>query len=209
MKKTHIFLVDDHEVVRQGISFVFKSHFPGVELSQASNFHQLLQLLSSVKPDLILLDINIPGGNSPDMIPKIRAIHSDVKILIFSAYEEDFLAFRYIKAGVNGYLNKNEDETTIVRAVTKVLDTGRFISPRMKEIIIQNTLDETKSEPLESLSNREMEVARMLVKGMGNIEICNALHIHISTVSTYKKRIFEKLKVDNVVSLVKVFDLYE
>lgn len=209
MKKTHIFLVDDHEVVRQGISFVFKSHFPGVQLSQASNFHQLIQLLSSVRPDLILLDINIPGGNSPDMIPKIRNIYPEVKILIFSAYEEDYLAFRYIKAGVNGYLNKNEDETTIIRAVTKVLETGRFISPKMKEIIVQNTLNETKAEPLESLSNREMEVARMLVKGMGNIEICNELHIHISTVSTYKKRIFEKLKVDNIVSLVRVFEMYE
>lgn len=209
MKQINIILVDDHEVVRQGVSFVLKNNFPDVQLSEASNFPQLLKLLRSEKPDLILLDINIPGGNSPEMIPKIRAIIPQVKILIFSAYEEDFLALRYIKAGVNGYLNKNEDENTIIQAVRKILETGRFISAKMKEIIVQNTLDESPTEPLSLLSNREMEVARLLVKGFGNIEIGQELHIHISTVSTYKKRIFEKLKVDNIVSLVKVFELYE
>src|SRR5690625_1898166 len=133
-KHTKIIIVDDHQVVRQGISFVLKNNCPDVRLFEAARFQQLIDLLNQQEADLILLDINIPGGNSPAMIPKIKAIQPQVKILIFSAYEEDFLALRYIKAGVNGYLNKNKDEKVIINAVKKVLETGRFITPKLKEL---------------------------------------------------------------------------
>lgn len=207
-KDLKILLVDDHSVVRHGISLILKEAFQDVNFIQADSFPAALALLKE-KPDLILLDINLPGGNSTRMIERIKVDHPSVLIIIFSGYSEGQYALRYIHAGANGFLNKDSSDTEIIKAVETVIKNGTYISDATKEKILENVLHKTPINPLESLSDREIEVAELLAKGEGNLEIANKLNIQMTTVSTYKNRIFEKLRINNVVSLVEILKIYE
>ncbi|WP_177733749.1 response regulator transcription factor [Flavobacterium inviolabile] len=206
----NLLLADDHSVVRQGVSLILKYSLPNIKIVQTDTLNGILEKLRNEPFDLLILDINLPGGNNVSMIEKIKSIRPEIKILMFSAFEEDVYAIRYINAGANGYLNKLGNEEEIVEAVGKVLKTGNYISENLKEKLINDLLNKNKSgNPLEKLSNRELEISRLLVSGYGNLEIANHLNIQMSTVSTYKGRIFEKLDVKNVVSLADLFKLYE
>ena len=204
-----VVLVDDHSVVRQGISLMLKKYFPAITVFQASSFNELIDVLKKEKNiDLILLDINMHGGNTTEMIVEVKNIQENARILIFSAYEEKHYALRYIQAGANGYLNKLEEEEEIISAVKQVITTGKYISSVVQKNMIDNLFNNGLVNPLDILSEREFEIANLLVRGEGNLEIANKLNIHVSTVSTYKSRIYAKLNVDNVVSLSDVFKLY-
>jgi len=205
-----ILIADDHSVVRQGVSLILKYSLPNIIINQTDTLNGVLEKMAVTTFDLIILDINLPGGNNVLMIEKIRGIDPNVKILMFSAFEEDLYAMRYLNAGANGYLNKLGNEEEIVEAVRKVMTTGKYISDSLKDKLINDLLNNvSQTNPLERLSNRELEISRLLVNGYGNLEIANHLNIQMSTVSTYKGRIFEKLDIKNVVSLADLFKLYE
>lgn len=207
-KDLNILLADDHSVVRHGISLLLKEAFQGVNIMHANSFEEVLEKIDQ-QQDLIFLDINLPGGNSTKMIKKIRQKNPNLSIMIFSAYNEAQYALRYIHAGANGFLNKDSSDEEIINAVRSVLETGKYISNVVKEKILENALLNTPVNPLEMLSNREIEVAELLVDGVGNLEISNKLSIQMSTVSTFKNRIFEKLGIDNVVRLVEILKIYK
>lgn len=209
MAKKYSFIVaDDHGIVRQGVSFVIRELYQGANVLQADNFSEILRLINQEKIDLLVLDVNFPDGSSLGILPEIKKNHPDTKILIFSAYDEDIYAIRYINAGANGYLNKlcNEDEMKL--AITSVMNYGKYTSQNIKDKIVDSFILKIPLNPLEQLSNREIEIAKLMVEGYGNIEICTALNLRKTTVSTYKNRIFEKLGVDNLSELYQLFNLY-
>jgi DNA-binding NarL/FixJ family response regulator len=197
-----ILIADDHSVIRQGVSLMLKDAFETVEIEQADSLYETLNLLKDTTFDLLLLDINLPGGNSAVMIDDVRGMQKDLKVLMFSAYEEEQYALRYLQAGVQGYLNKLSSEEKILEAVNVVLNGGVYFGESI------NTDISKDANPLDALSARELEIAGMLVKGEGNLEISNKLGIGMSTVSTYKSRIFEKLGVTNVVAMAEQYWLY-
>lgn len=206
----NILIADDHSVVRQGVSLILKYSLPNINIVQTDTLNGILEKVAVTAFDLIILDINLPGGNNVSMIEKIRTISPEVKILMFSAFEEEVYAMRYLNSGANGYLNKLGNEDEVVEAVKKVLTTGKYISDNLKDKLINDLLNNvSQASPLERLSNRELEISRLLVNGYGSLEIANHLNIQMSTVSTYKSRIFEKLDIKSVVSLVDLFKLYE
>lgn len=207
-KDLRILLVDDHSVVRHGVSVLLKKAFDGVTITHADSFDDLLTKLSE-KQDLLFLDINLPGGNSTKMVEEIRSSHPDVLIMMFSAYDESRYALRYIHAGANGFLNKYSKDEEIIKAVKSILETGKYISDIVKEIILENALLKKPINPLEKLSDREIEVAELLVNGDGNLEISNKLNIQMSTVSTFKTRIFDKLGINNIVKLIEILNVYK
>jgi len=204
-----VLIADDHSVVRQGVSLILKEAFEEIELAHAETIKDTVDILKNKVFDLLLLDINLPGGDSVDMIDKIRAVQDKIKILMFSAYDEEQYALRYIHAGVQGYLNKLSSEDKIIEAVNAVLKGEKYISNKVKDRIFENAINKLPDNPLDSLSNRELQIANLLAKGEGNLEIANKLDIRMSTVSTYKSRIFEKMGVNNVVSLVEKFRLHK
>jgi DNA-binding NarL/FixJ family response regulator len=204
-----ILLADDHAVVRHGISLIIKDFLPDAEIIHAHDFPFLLEQLKVHEAALAICDINMPGCDSFHIISAIRDIQPDIKILIFSAYPEDLYATRYIQEGANGYLHKDADTETIKNAITTVLKKGRFISDHLLEKYLQSDgLANKDGNPLKNLSNREMEVALLLTQGLGLLEMSNALNLHISTVSTYKTRVFEKLNISNIPELLVVFKNY-
>ncbi|RYJ42171.1 response regulator transcription factor [Flavobacterium beibuense] len=204
----NILIADDHSVVRQGVALILREAFNSVDIYHAESFSEIAEILKKQSVNLILLDINLPGGNNVGMINNIKEIQPSIKVLMFSAYDEDQYAVRYIHAGVDGYLNKLSSEDKIIEAVNEILRGGRYFSDKIKDRVFESVINKTPENPLESLSNREMEIADLLAKGEGNLEIANRLDIKMSTVSTYKSRIFEKLGINNVVSLAEKFNIY-
>ncbi|KAF2509450.1 response regulator transcription factor [Flavobacterium zhairuonense] len=204
-----ILIVDDHLVVRNGVAMVLEKQIENVEISHAENFFEALAVLREKPICLVLLDINIPGGKNTGMIADIKAIQPAVKILVFSAHEEDQYALQYISAGANGYLNKLCSEEKMIFAINSVFETSTYVSPELVSKLLETRINKKSKNPLESLSKRELQIAEMLINGNGNLEISNMLNIHMSTVSTYKARLFEKLRITNLVELINLFKTYD
>lgn len=203
-----VLIADDHSVVRQGVSLILREAFIGMEVVHTDSFSNAVAILTNNFFNLLLLDINLPGGNRIAMIEEVRNVQKETKILMFSAYDEEQYALRYIKAGAQGYLNKLSSEDKIIEAVKAIFEGSIYIGDKIRDRISESTLNKEFANPLDMLSGRELEIAGLLAKGDGNLEIANKLDIGTSTVSTYKSRIFEKLGVNNVVSLVEKFKLY-
>ncbi len=204
-----ILLADDHSVVRQGISMILKESYQDLTILHAADFEAALTLLKTNIVFLIVLDISIPEGKGVQMIEMVKAIQPKIKILVFSAYEEELYAMRYLKAGADGYLNKLSSEVEFRQAFKSMIEDGTYMSEAIKKKIISASLNKKSDNPLDILSNREIEIARLLVKGEGNLEIANKLNLQNSTVSTYKNRIFEKLAINNTVALVSLIQAYD
>jgi len=204
-----ILLADDHSVVRHGIAMILKESYEDLTILHASDFDQAMAFLKTHSVSLVVLDISIPEGKGVQMIELIKAIQPEIKILVFSAYEEDLYAMRYLKAGADGYLNKLSSETEFRTAFKAMIEDGTYMSEAIKNKIINASLNKKSDNPLDILSNREIEIARLLVKGEGNLEIANKLNLQNSTVSTYKNRIFEKLSINNTVALVSLLQAYD
>ena len=201
----NILLVDDHLVVRKGVEMIFNANIPNVTVYNAEDYGQALEVLKVVNIDLILLDININGTENIKIMKEIKAIQADTKILIFSSHEENQYGLRYIQNGADGYLNKFCSEDVILKAVNEIFLKGSYYSKDIKEKLITKGKKRSSKSSIDSLSNREFEIAQLLINGYGNLEISNKLDIQMSTVSTYKNRIFEKLNISNIVALSDLF----
>ena len=201
-----ILIVDDHLVVRTGVSIILEEKIKHISIATTDNFSDTIKLLKQKEFDLIILDINIPGGRNTLMIEEIKNIRPDVKILIFSVYEEDTHACPYIIAGANGYLNKLSDKKMLTNAVETILKTGNYLTPDIIKELVKASTNKVSINPLDKLSKREKEISELLVHGDGNIEIANKLNIQLTTVSTHKNKIFSKLNIRNIVELITLYN---
>ena len=207
-KKYNFISADDHSIVTLGMSFILKDLYNGATVYQIESFSEIIKVLNSTTIDLLILDINFPDGSSLNLLPTLKKIQPDLKILIFSGYDEDIYAVRYLSAGANGYLKKLSSEEEIKHAIKTVMTSGKYTSKNIQDKIMDSYILKKPTNPLEQLSNRELEVANLLVDGYGNNEISTKLYIQKTTVSTYKNRIFEKLGVNNLSDFISIFNLY-
>ena len=185
-----ILLVDDHSVVRKGIYLLIKKHFTNVYIIDIPSIKEAISIVNTETIEFIILDINFPEGNSLSFVEYVRTMGKDnSKILIFSALEENIYAFKYLKAGANGFLRKLSEEDEIVNALTKFFGSGKYLSEDLKERLLDNMIRNNGDSPIELLSLRELEIARLLADGLPNNAIALKLNIQKSTVSTYKTRI--------------------
>lgn len=199
---------DDHEIIAKSLIFIIKDLYKDAEIYQIDKLNEIVETLKKEKIDLLILDISFPEGDTLTIIPKIKAIQPDIKILIFSGHDENMYAIRYFHANVNGYLSKSSGVNEIKNAITEVMNNGKYFSRNIQNQIMDSLIFKKPSNTLQQLSNREFEIAKLLVKGYGNTEISAELDLQKSTVSTYKNRIFEKLEVNNVPDLIQIFKLY-
>ncbi|MFD2035303.1 response regulator [Belliella marina] len=204
MKRSFL-VVDDHAIVRYGVALLLKKWYLNPVIYQVGNLKDALGILGGKQVDLVFLDINIPDGRGTDMVHDIKKVNDLTKILVFSALDEEHFASRYLLAGVDGYVHKFSEEKVIQIAIDIILRSGKYVSAKAKEALLGAVLNQEIANPLDRLSARELEIASLLVKGFGNLEISNRFNIHASTVSTYKSRIYEKLNVDNIISLAELF----
>ena len=206
-----ILLADDHGVVRLGLSLIIKKLRPDSIVTEVDDYQKVMNIIKDQSFDLVILDLNMPNGNFQEALQAIKLKNPQTKVMIFSSQDESLYAIRYLKMGADGFLHKLSDEDIINRALTKMLDKGSYMSEDVKESLIFSNLrndDNTLINPLEKLTNREMEVAERLIAGEPMKEISNNLNLHASTISTYKTRIFEKLDIQSIPELIKIFDFH-
>jgi DNA-binding NarL/FixJ family response regulator len=197
---TRILIADDHFIVRMGTVTVLKSEQPNLIIDLAENYEEVKKMLQTHYYDLIILDINMPGTRYTEMIPEIKNLQNDIKILIFSSYDQS-IALQYINKGAEGYLNKQCNEEDIKNAVKTILETGYYYPLTLIPLI--KNFEELNS--IKKLTSREYQIFELLAKGNGNLEISNILNIQVSNISTFKKRVFEKLKINNIIELVEAY----
>ncbi|MFC7526895.1 response regulator [Parapedobacter sp. GCM10030251] len=208
-KLNRVIIADDHGIVRRGISNIIRENWSAVDVLEARTLEEALHCLQ--KPvDLLILDINLPGGNNVAMLDMVKRMQHTTKILIFSSYDEKIFAPRYIQAGANGYLNKISEEPDIIMAIKTVMEGRKYVSEQMKDGLLDTFLgnNEKNQDPMDLLSEREMEVVLYLSQGKGVLEISMIMNLKMGTVSTYKVRAFEKLGVNNIVELAEKLKLY-
>lgn len=183
---------------------------PSPVIHHVSTFHDIHQLLNKEQYQLCVLDINMPGGNNLQMIETIREKQKNCSILVFSAYEESNYALRFLRAGADGFLQKNADEMELKNALVSLINSGKYLSPSMLRQISDDAIagKKTSASPMEILSDRELEVALLLIRGIGLTELSNTLNIQYSTACTYKSRLLEKLEVANTIELAELFHKY-
>lgn len=208
-ERISVLLADDHSIVRHGLVLMIKEIIHEVTIFHSSTFKETLAILHKTNIDFLILDIGFPDGNSSAIISQIKSQNKNIKILIFSGMDEEIYALRYINSGANGYLNKLCSENEIRDAIHTFLEEGKYISPKIKDKILDNYMSNKSLNPLDQLSNREIEVARLMVKGYGNLEISTMKQLQKTTISTFKKRIYDKLNIDNLVSLVGIMNAYD
>ncbi|HLU92612.1 MAG TPA: response regulator transcription factor, partial [Membranihabitans sp.] len=195
--EVRILVADDHGIVRMGLIQEIKQLKPRAQLYEVEDYDALYKLVAKEKFDLAILDVKMPNGSLQEAIEYIRFKQPELRILVFSSQDEQLYAARYLKMGADGFLNKHSSREVIERALNDMLSKGKYLSEELRDAMIFDSLtNQKKSSPVESLSNRELQVANKLCEGMTIKEMSDHLHLHTSTISTYKNRIFEKLNIN-------------
>lgn len=207
--QVRILIADDHGIVRMGIVQIIKQLRPHSIVAEVDDYKSLYNTVSKEQFDLVILDVNMPNGSLQEAMDFIKLKQPNLKILVFSSQDEQLYALRYLKMGAHGFLNKLSSKDTIDKAIDSMIQKGRFISEEVKEsMVFQSVNNQQGTEPVEVLSNRELQVANKLVEGLSLKELSNQLNLHASTISTYKNRIFEKLGINSIPELVAILRLY-
>ncbi|GAA4158881.1 response regulator [Chryseobacterium ginsenosidimutans] len=207
-KSINFLLADDHSLIRQGIVFVLEEIGFDYEVFHASNLQQTLEAVKNHSIDIAVIDAHFPDGNSLTILSEIKEIRPEIKILIFTGIDENIHSLKYINAGANGFLSKMNEEDEIEQAILKIKNDGEYISPVTQALLMNSLHNGKQIDPLSSLTERELQIARMYAEGYGNLEIAGKLDVKQNTVSTVKKRIFNKLKIENIVELIELIKNY-
>ena len=193
-----VLLADDHSIVRDGLKRILAST-PDLEVAgEASNGDHALALVKAHDYDVVMLDMSMPGLSGIDLIKRLKIEKPRLRILVLSMHGESQYAARALKAGAAGYLNKDAAADALLGALRKVAAGGVHIGDAAAAALLNKT-----ESPHETLSDREFEVMRFLVEGLGPTEIAGRLHLSVKTVSTHKTRILEKLNLGSTAELVR------
>ena len=198
-----IVIADDHAIVRAGLKQMF-AIMPAMEvIAEAVDGDSVLETLRQNRNDVLLLDLNMPGISGPDLIARIRAHWPSQPILVLSMHDTAQIASRALKAGADGYVTKDSEPQVLLAAIRKVGAGGRFISGDVAQKMALLATSNSDLLPHNSLSDREFDVFKCLVKGLGVNDIADQLSISNKTVSTHKARLLEKMQMGSVAELTR------
>lgn len=202
-----VLIVEDHFLTTTGIRILLNEILENAEIYESISFEGALETCGVHTLDLIILDIDIPGGTGADMITQFRSIQPEVKILVCTGFDEKKYALEYIAAGASGFASKSSERPKMRLAIETVLENKRYVSDvvqqKFLEEIYQKTTEPAVPSETTSLSSREEEIMKLILDGKWRKEIAALLNISPNTVSTYKARIFEKMKVSTVLELAQ------
>jgi two-component system invasion response regulator UvrY len=188
-----VLIADDHAVVRRGIRQILTDEPDMLVAGEASTVQEVRDLARAERWDVIVLDINMPGGSGVELLSELRRERPDLRVLVLTVYPEDQYAVRAIKAGAAGFLTKESAPEKLVEAVRKIAGGGRYVSPELAEALASLLAGEATGAPHERLSDREFEVFKMLASGKTVSEVAQELGLSVKTVSTHRTRILGKM----------------
>ncbi|HVS78143.1 MAG TPA: response regulator transcription factor [Steroidobacteraceae bacterium] len=196
-KRVRVLIVDDHPLVREGLAARISSQ-PDLEVcGVAASSDEALALMRAMRPALVLLDLALQGSSGLDLIKQIRARAQEPKILVVSAYDEAVYAERALRAGAEGYINKQELQASVIEAIRTVLRGGTFMSAAVTQRLADRTLGRGAAPGPLVLTDRELQVFEAIGRGRTTREIAAALHLSVHTVESHREKIRLKLNLRN------------
>jgi DNA-binding NarL/FixJ family response regulator len=198
-----VLIADDHPIVRGGLKELLVRHLEDVACSEAENAEQALAQVQRHSWDVLILDITMPGRSGSDILSDLRRAQPKLPILVLSMHPEEQYAKRVLKAGARGYLKKESAPEELMQAVRKLLAGRRYVSPALAERFARD-LHESPDQPVhDALSPREFEILVMIGSGKTVSRIAEELHLSVTTVSTYRARVLEKMKMATTAELMR------
>src|SRR5271163_2904903 len=204
--KKRILVVDDHPIVRQGLALLINREPDLVVCGEAEEAMGALHVLASARPDVLIVDISLSGPDGLDLLKSIRTTHPTLPVLILSMHDESIYAERALRAGANGYIMKQEATEKVLVAVRRILSGEIYVSDRIANKMLKHYITGSgtlRNSSIADLSDRELEVFRLIGEGHGTRQIAEELHISIKTVESYQAHIKGKLLLKNSRELVQ------
>lgn len=193
----NILIADDHELVRGGLARIVAEEFSSATIHEASNGMQAEKLARTKKWDLIIMDMSMPEKTGLDVLKQLRSESSKIPILILSIHPENQYALRILKAGGNGYITKDCPRADFINAVRTILSGKKYISPEVAEKLASMLDTDSSKEQHELISDRELQVLKLIASGKAVSEIADELSLSVATISTYRHRLLEKMNLKN------------
>ncbi len=190
-----ILITDDHSVVRRGLKQILLNEFPSAFIDEGSDAEMLIKKVIKEQWDLVITDISMPGRSGLDALLQIKADHPKLPVLVLSGHPEEQYALRVLKAGASGYLNKDADPAELIKAVHRVLQGKKYITPTIADQLIADLDKNEDKQAHELLSDREFEVFKLIASGKSVSDIAAQMMLSVTTVSTYRSRILIKMNL--------------
>lgn len=202
-RKNRVLIIDDHVMVREGVAEIIRHESDLDVCGMATTANQGLEAVNKLKPDLVLVDITLPGKNGIEFIKDARAMQPELRILVMSMHDESLYADRVLRAGGRGYIRKQEGGDKLIEAIRRVLGGEIAVSEKMTSKLLEKFSGrKTMDSPLEGLSDRELEVFQLIGQGKTMQEIGDELHLSPKTVEVHRSRIREKLRISSAAELI-------
>lgn len=188
-------IADDHSIVRRGLKEIIFEEFPEANFYEVSDGQELIKKVRQEKIDVIISDVSMPGKNGLEALKVIKAEFPAIPVLVLSIHPEELYAIRVLKAGASGYLTKESAPEELVKAIRMILSGRKYITPSLAEKMASNLDTNFDKLPHELLSDRELDVLKSIASGKTVSEIAVQLSLSVNTISTYRARILEKMKL--------------
>jgi len=204
--KYKVFVVDDHPIVRQGLALLINQQPDLTVCGEAEEVHGALQGIADCQPDILIVDISLSGPDGLELLKSVRAREIALPVLILSMHEESIYAERALRAGANGYIMKQEATETVLVALRRILNREIYVSERVANKMLRRYIsgsENAKLSPVSELTDRELEVFRLIGEGHGTRQIAEELHLSVKTVESYQAHIKEKLSLRSARELVQ------
>lgn len=207
MAKTRIVIADDHSIVREGVKMILASQRDFDIVGEAATGEEALALIEKLKPDVVVMDISMPGIGGIEATAQIKQTHPKINVLALTMHEDEHYVFRLLRAGASGYVLKRAAATDLVAAVRAASRGEAFLYPSVARDVIADYLRRVEAgeekERYDGLTTREREILTMIAQGLSNQEIAKKLYISIKTVQTHRAHILEKLGLHDRTELVR------
>ncbi len=190
-----VLICDDHAVVRQGLKQILLEESKNFYCEEAKNGREVLDKILEEKWDAVVLDISMPGMSGIEILKEVKKIRPRLPVLVLTVHSEEQFGLRTLKAGAAGYLTKDSAPEELVDALKKIINGGKYINQQIAEILINDVDNNSDKPPHENLSNREFEIMRLIASGKAPMQIADELSLSVKTVSTYRTRLLEKMKL--------------
>src|ERR1700758_2260713 len=204
--KKRILVVDDHPIIRQGLALMLNREGDLVVCGEAEDATGAMLVMASARPDILIVDISLNGPDGLDLLKNIRTTHPSLPVLILSMHDESIYAERALRAGANGYIMKQEATEKVLVAVRRILNGEIYVSDRIANRMLKHYITGSgtlRNSSIADLSDRELEVFRLIGEGHGTRQIAEELHISIKTVESYQAHIKEKLSLRSARELMQ------